>query len=529
MDAQPDSSKGQEDNKAFLYELGKEALINRNWAEAIKRFEGLLEQDANYRDTRSLLQQAKTQSIYMAAKAAFDKHNWPEAIEKFEAVLQIDAHYPNADSLLRQAKMRRSLAEKGSKFVPAGIVIGLVLCITIAIAGWFTFSTDSQPTPTETRMAREIDTPVTSEPDILPATTEPTPEPTNPTGPEPTPEPTPTDEPTSKPTKEPTAQPTSEATLVSSSQSVEKPTRLPTSSPTPSAGPPPTFTPVPPSGKIAVPVFEAGIPNIYLAEAKNGWTPKLLFERASQPALADNGRSMVVHSWIDEVWGKQLIYLADFSNRANFRKMASFVEDAQPSFNKKGTQIVFHSRQESRDRPPIIITMGTNPDAPVNKLGDGVNPDWLGNQIIYYKTFPREGLYLIDETGHGNDEPILLTQKTVPDVAPDDDHVALSLKGEGEHWQVFTFSVSRGEGSLGPLTSTGDADNFLPTWSPDGKHIAFASNREGSWAVWVMNADGSEQRKLFDLPGPVDGRISDPNIDPTLSFGWFEERMAWAP
>jgi len=38
-----------------------------------------------------------------------------------------------------------------------------------------------------------------------------------------------------------------------------------------------------------------------------------------------------------------------------------------------------------------------------------------------------------------------------------------------------------------------DAD---PAWSPDGRKIAFASNRDGKYGVYVMNADGSGQRRL---------------------------------
>jgi Tol biopolymer transport system component len=35
-----------------------------------------------------------------------------------------------------------------------------------------------------------------------------------------------------------------------------------------------------------------------------------------------------------------------------------------------------------------------------------------------------------------------------------------------------------------------------PVWSPDGSKLAFLSDRSGDWDVWVMNADGSGQRRL---------------------------------
>jgi hypothetical protein len=40
-----------------------------------------------------------------------------------------------------------------------------------------------------------------------------------------------------------------------------------------------------------------------------------------------------------------------------------------------------------------------------------------------------------------------------------------------------------------------------PVWSPDGKKIAFESNRDGDLEIYVMNADGSGQTRLTNSPG----------------------------
>ena len=48
--------------------------------------------------------------------------------------------------------------------------------------------------------------------------------------------------------------------------------------------------------------------------------------------------------------------------------------------------------------------------------------------------------------------------------------------------------------------TSGRGSNFLPAWSPDGTRIAFASNRDGNMELYVMNADGSNVRRITHHP-----------------------------
>jgi Tol biopolymer transport system component len=59
-------------------------------------------------------------------------------------------------------------------------------------------------------------------------------------------------------------------------------------------------------------------------------------------------------------------------------------------------------------------------------------------------------------------------------------------------------------------------NNAAPAWSPDGSKIAFVTDRTGKWEIWIMNADGSDQRPMFPN-GALDGL--------TLNYAGVDERM----
>ena len=49
--------------------------------------------------------------------------------------------------------------------------------------------------------------------------------------------------------------------------------------------------------------------------------------------------------------------------------------------------------------------------------------------------------------------------------------------------------------------SNNDFDDWDPSWSPGGKRIAFVSDRDGKWDIYVMDADGSDPRNLTNSAG----------------------------
>jgi Tol biopolymer transport system component len=70
----------------------------------------------------------------------------------------------------------------------------------------------------------------------------------------------------------------------------------------------------------------------------------------------------------------------------------------------------------------------------------------------------------------------------------------LVFSAEGDIWTMAA------DGSDRTRLTTDLAEDFDPSWSPDGSRIAFRSHRDGNEEVYVMAADGSQQRNLSRSP-----------------------------
>ena len=72
---------------------------------------------------------------------------------------------------------------------------------------------------------------------------------------------------------------------------------------------------------------------------------------------------------------------------------------------------------------------------------------------------------------------------------------------------LYLYNTS--EKTLVQLTKTDQCDRD-PTWSPNGKHIAFSSNRSGNYEIYVMDKDGKNTKQLTDEPA----KDTDPEYSP---------------
>jgi hypothetical protein len=74
------------------------------------------------------------------------------------------------------------------------------------------------------------------------------------------------------------------------------------------------------------------------------------------------------------------------------------------------------------------------------------------------------------------------------DVSPDGGTIVFDLLGD-----LYTLPITGGAATR--LTS-GMAHDAQPRWSPDGKRIAYVSDRSGNDNVWIISADARDTLQL---------------------------------
>ena len=190
--------------------------------------------------------------------------------------------------------------------------------------------------------------------------------------------------------------------------------------------------------------------------------------------------------------GNNEIFLMNPDGTDPTRITVSPASDVDPDISTNGREIVFSSNRTGNndifvtDRDGISVT---------NLTSNPANDGWArwspnGHQIAFHSN--RDGNFEIYVMNADGSNVTRLTDYAgvdqYPDWSPDGKEIVFRR-------DIDIYAIDLTDGSVRRLTQA-PVLNQMPAWSPNGKRLAFMSLREGYCAVFVMNADGSEQTNL---------------------------------
>jgi len=174
-------------------------------------------------------------------------------------------------------------------------------------------------------------------------------------------------------------------------------------------------------------------------------------------------------------------------------------------------RIAFMSDRDWHWEIYVMDTDGSNPRNLTNNPGEDRNPSWSpdGKRIVF--TSRREGhfiglhgitseIYVMNADG-GNEHRLTENRKNdrQPSWSPDGKRIAFhsDRKGDLENTEIYVMDADGGNEQR--LTEN-RVDDGIPSWSPDSKRIAFYSIRDGNAEIYVMDADGRNPQNLTNNP-----------------------------
>jgi TolB protein len=177
-----------------------------------------------------------------------------------------------------------------------------------------------------------------------------------------------------------------------------------------------------------------------------------------------------------------------------------------PQWSPDGTRILVTGVSETAERIYLINADGgglapiTPPDV------RAIHAVWFadGKRIAYCADddqLPKadnNAIYTIDVGTHRVTTLIDGGINTYPSISPDMKRVTWRKVIADHNSEIFVADI---DGSNAHNISNNASFDGWPAWSPDGKNIAFASNRTGNYQVFMMKPDGSDVRLVANSEG----------------------------
>lgn len=212
-----------------------------------------------------------------------------------------------------------------------------------------------------------------------------------------------------------------------------------------------------------------GGPHLYLLELASGKITSISRETGLNTGAAPSPDGKLVAATLSRDENSE-IYLMNPDGSGKRRLTRDWGADTTPSWSPDGKRIAFVS-------------------------------DRAGSPQIYVMNADGGGVRRLTFQGNYN---------TTPSWSPRGDWILFTARDERRVFDIFKVNPDKGE--IVRLTQD-QGDNEQPCFSPDGSHVVFSSTRSGESKLYLMNADGTNQR----LISRGKGEYSTPRFSP-----WFD-------
>jgi eukaryotic-like serine/threonine-protein kinase len=211
--------------------------------------------------------------------------------------------------------------------------------------------------------------------------------------------------------------------------------------------------------------------------------------------------------------------------------------DLSPSFSPDGRYLAY-ARHLSFPIADIYILEIPNEAGPATEARPltrwnrkNRSPVWSGDgkEVFFIGDEPRIGprIWRAPAFGRGEARRINQIGERSTSIALSPRSRRLVYSKEMDDWNIWRLDLARASGARSQtdelfsrvIASTYGDDQ--PQYSPDGKHIAFESDRSGDSEIWIANGDGSSPRQLTRLHARISGY---PRWSPDAKYIVFHSR-----
>lgn len=256
--------------------------------------------------------------------------------------------------------------------------------------------------------------------------------------------------------------------------------------------------------KLAFTSHRSGVDTTYVMNA-DGSGVRRVARRVGvyeNPSWAPDGQRLVVS--VNRAGSRPQLYVLALRGGTMTRLTSGRLGAEFPSWSPLGDEIAYTLVDRGDHGDIAAISLSTHR---IRHLTSGPADDWEpnwspdGRDVVFARLPPGGyGMMVIGSDGKGLRN--LTSGLPVVDIPPPSGYDpswsaagVIFFAGWSPNTQIAVASADGARRRV--LTNNWDAQDTSPTWSPDGSRIAFDRDRRGGATdIWVMNADGTNQRRL---------------------------------